>query len=378
MKRLASKTTANIGSYMKFLENGEFIISNKSYVKGLTSKAYCINPKYLDSGVVYVDINSGSKLFEKMNKNQLRKKTHYSRNEKPFLREMRKHFWRIELNYEEAKKYCLKEANQSKRLHYLISIEQLKDKRLRYFKRNKTNDRLDTNLTNLKSELKQFMIGDYVSIDLKNSQPFFLSQLIKVILNNNTNTPSTLCNIFSSVDILKSFGIKRIKKILKISQNQENEKMANFREFENSVISGTFYDEFVSKYGSGIDRKKVKDIMFKVLFSQNFISDKYKKYEPYKEEKEIFKSVYPFIYDVIYHLKEGDNKLLPIYLQKLESYVFIDCIAEKLVLNGIVPLTIHDSVIVEKKQEKSTIQIIIDVFYSKFRSIPQFEIKSLK
>ena len=49
-------------------------------------------------------------------------------------------------------------------------------------------------MTNLKSDLKQFIIGDYVSIDLKNSQPFLLSILIlssACLFFNTTNAWSS-------------------------------------------------------------------------------------------------------------------------------------------------------------------------------------------
>ncbi len=70
-------------------------------------------------------------------------------------------FKRMELDYEVAKKWAEINANDSQKLCYLTSINHIEDKRFRYFKRNNTNQRLDTNLTNLKSDLTQFIIGAY-------------------------------------------------------------------------------------------------------------------------------------------------------------------------------------------------------------------------
>jgi hypothetical protein len=130
--------------------------------------------------------------------------------------------------------------------------------------------------------------------------------------------------------------------------------------------------------GLELSRKEIKEIIFEVFYSKNVISLKSKFFIPFEKEKKRFEEIFPFVYKSIYHLKNKENRLLPIFLQKLESYIFIDCIARKLVEVGIVPLTIHDSIIVEKTQLKHTMEIIEQVFKSNFEIIPKFEIKPLK
>jgi hypothetical protein len=374
MKFLCSETIPNIRNYIEILKNGEFIISDNHYEIGKKSVGYKLNLKYLDSEITQIKIETNSALFKKTNKILKRKKSHLSRNEETHLKTMRKHFDKLKFNYEEAFIYCQHEQNLLKRMIYLNSINQLNDKRFRYFKRNKTNNRLDTNLTNLKSELRSFLMGDYVSIDLKNSQPFFLSQLLKQI-NNTDNV--TLCNMLDTSSLFKSFGINRIKEILKIRQNQEIEYLEDLKNFENEVINGTLYETFQKKFGSDLSRKEIKEIIFEVFYSNNLISTKSKFFIPFEKDKMKFEEIFPFIYKSIFQLKKKDNRWLPIFLQKLESYIFIDCIARKLVEVGIVPLTIHDSIIVEKTQLKYTMEIIEQVFKSNFDIIPKFEIKSL-
>jgi hypothetical protein len=280
----------------------------------------------------------------------------------------------MELDYQEANKWVENNANDVQKLCYLTAIKNIEDKRFRYFKRNNTNNRLDTNLTNLKSDLRQFIKGNYVSIDLKNSQPLLLGILIDNIINNR----DTLCCYLHESNLTKAFGIKAIRNVLLIHQKEEKVNMVNLNVFYNSVLNGDLYDAFINSFSGDITRDAVKKIMFKVLFSRNKYYYGYKKITPYESEKKTFASVYPFVYEVVKTLKAKDHSTLPIYLQRLESYLFIDCIANELVNNGIIPFTIHDSVIVKEEQKLKTIDIIKRVFREQVGVSPSFEIKSLK
>lgn len=370
-KLLKSVTVSNIDRYTKILENGEFIISDNSYTVGVKSLMYKINPKFI-KGLCEIELLPSCKLSKNIIKNLYKKKAHYNRLE-PHLRRMKDEFMQMELDYKEANKWVEVNANDTQKLSYLTSINSIEDKRFRYFKRNNTNHRLDNNLTNLKSDLRQFIKGDYVSIDLKNSQPFLLGILIDNIIYNR----DTLCCYLHTSNLTKTFGIKGFQKILFFHQNQEKSKMVKLRWYYDSVLNGTLYDEFIKSYSGVITRKEVKKIMFKVLFSRNKFYSGYKKIIPYENDKKIFASVYPFVYEVVKILKAKDHRTLPIYLQQLESYLFIDCIAKELVENGIVPFTIHDSVIVKEEHQEKTIEIMNGVFLKQIGVIPSFYIKFL-
>ena len=199
--------------------------------------------------------------------------------------------------------------------------------------------------------------------------------LLKSIINQDNKQQGTLCCYLVYSCIVKTFGIKRIKEISKIHQNQKKSFLVNLKTFNDSVISGTLYNDFIKSYSENITRDEVKEIMFKVLFSKNEIYINYKKIIPYEKDKKIFASIYPLIYESIENLKTKDNVLLPVFLQKIESYIFIDCIAKELVNAGIVPLTVHDSVIVKTEHQERTIKIINKIFIENFNVIPTFEIK---
>jgi len=375
-KNLKTITVSNINQYIKILVNGEFIISDNHYIIGEKSKCYRINLKYLE-GIDKIEIKTDCKLFNRIIKNQRCKKAHDNRFE-PFLKRMQGEFMKIDIDYQKAEKWVLEQPDEVKRNSYMIALNMLSDKRFRYFHRNNTNNRLDTNFTNLKSELKQFIIGDYVNIDLKNSQPFFLSMLLESIINIKQQGHSTLCYKLSYNKLFETFGIKGIKEILKLHQNQKKVFLVNLKTFKESVIQGTLYDDFIKSYSEGITRKQVKDIMFKVLFSKNDLYDQFKKFIPYEKEKKVFASVFPMVYESIKILKAKNNVLLPVFLQKIESYIFIDCIAKELVNSGIVPLTVHDSIIVKSEFKNKTIKIINKIFMENFGLIPTLDIKPIQ
>ncbi|MCB0401695.1 MAG: hypothetical protein KDD41_06395 [Flavobacteriales bacterium] len=364
---------SNIDQYIKYLEKVKILLSDNIYQVGKKSKYYKINEDYLKGLHTQIEIEPKTRLHTKITEDIRRKRAHYSRLE-PHLSVMQKELLKLDFDYTGALKWINENAKgEVKKMSYINSIQALKDKRFRYFKRNNKNKRLDTNITNLKGELKQFIKGDHTVIDVCNSQPFLLAILIENIINNNRDT---YCCYLQEETIVKTFGIKRIKRISIFNQNEEKQDLVNFSMFYNSVLNGSLYEDFIAHYGNGVNRKDVKIILFKVLFSSN----KKQNLIPFKDEKNVFKSVYPFIYDCIYNFKKDDkkNNLLPIYLQRLESYLFIDCIAKELVQNGIVPLTVHDSVIIPTKYKEKALDIIKGVVLKELGVMPSFNIESLK
>lgn len=373
-KKMKSVIGSNYSRYLKILIKGEFIISDRESIPGVKSYWYRLNMDNENDSLTEVVIDPTSNLYKRIVKRSRLERTHNSRLE-PFLRRMNDRFMKVDLDYKKAKKWAYSQSESPiQELSLITSINQLEDKRFRYFKRNKTNGRLDTNFTNLKSELRYSLTEKFVSIDLKNSQPFLLGTLLNQLLVNNN---STLCSYLSMSYIIKTFGVKAIRDISKIRQNAKKPKMAKLSLYLESVKDGVFYDEFIDLYQGDIDRKEVKEIMFKVLFSKNEILMGYGKFVPYENEKEIFAEVYPIVYYCAKILKDKDNSILPIYLQRLESYIFIDCIAKRLCENGIVPLTIHDSVLVEPENVNKALKIMEEVFLAEIGVKPSFDVKPL-
>lgn len=220
-------------------------------------------------------------------------------------------------------KECTKVINKYNSI--FISISAIKDGDL-FFKKNKTNGRIDTNLTSLKSEYKQFIKSDdeLYSIDIINSQPFILSLLLD-----------------------------------KVKNKEEVQK------YKDWTSNGNFYENFgksvYTRTGKEITRKEIKKLMFCIFYSKN---------ASYCKQKEIFKSIFPSIYDFIKDKKKKQHNRFAIELQKAESEICIDIICKELDDKNISYYTIHDSFIVKKSDIYETKKTIFDNFKLKYNNIP--------
>ena len=366
LKKLKLVTVSNIDRYLKLLVELGLVVADKHQV-GVKSKWYKLNEKVC-YGIKRLEIKTNSRLHVSLNKSNRRKKAHNNRLA-PHLKIMRNEFIKLDFDYQGAEEWILNNATDENKIIYLTALERIKDTRTRFFSRNNTNQRLDTNLTIMKSDLRQFMTGDYVSIDLSNSQPFLLGILINSIINSK----DTLCCYLSNESIVQTFGVKRIKKSLNCHQNQEKAKLVTLNSYLDSTKNGSLYDDFINVFDGELQRKEVKDLFFKVLFSKNVADG----FAPYRKEKVKFSNVHPLVGTIVKALKVDDNKTLPIYLQKLESYLFIDCIAKRLVDVGIIPLTVHDSVIIKREHVQKALAIMKEVFFNEVGAVPSFKVEGI-
>ena len=204
-----------------------------------------------------------------------------------------------------------------------------------YFKRNDTNGRLDSNLTNLPTTLRQFLISDekLYNIDIKNSQPFFLYALLK-----QDNAIS----------------------------NEELERYGKL------VLDGTFYEylasEFEKEFKQIKTRKQMKSYLFKIFFS---------KVTSFTKLKTFFGSLFPGIMDYINENNIVSNATIANKLSTVESTSIISIILPALGEQNIKPFTIHDSFVCKE----SEIQTIIDTFNEKIIGMygiaPSLHVKTL-
>lgn len=227
----------------------------------------------------------------------------------------------------ESEEEKLKAYNKyTSRVTSIKAIEGGKNLKSIYFKRNKTNGRIDTNLTNLSSDLRQFIVGyeDMVYLDLKNAQPVLFNILLKEHLINATE------------DLKKEID-----------------------QYFKNTINGNWYEHLQELYG--ITREESKNLWMKIAYSKN---------KSYKGDKKVFIQAYPNIYKIIASYKTKDHSDFAIKLQKIESDIFIDKICRKLVEKDIIPLTIHDAVIVKKEHKKITLKIMESIFKNAMGVVP--------
>jgi hypothetical protein len=181
--------------------------------------------------------------------------------------------------------------------------------------------RMHTNYTILKSFIRKncLMIDgeETCEIDIQNSQPLFLSKLIK-------------------------------------ESNSKWVKEDEFELFRELTTNGYYYQYVMEKTGEE-DKKKVKEMTYKVLFGRNMANSKADKF---------FKTLFPTIHNFIklYKKEHGDYKILAYDLQKAESNLIFNKMIKNIMnlYPEIKIITIHDSIVVQKKYR----DIVNNIFQS--------------
>ncbi len=219
--------------------------------------------------------------------------------------------------------------------HSFMALSAINDGDL-FFRYNKTNGRIDTNLTNLKSELKVFIkTKNLVQVDIVNSQPYFLN----LILSSNPSLCTT---------------------------NSEFEK------YNNWTTKGIFYENFQREYykntGKSMNRKEIKNLMFCIYYSRN---------NSYIKEKNIFRSIFPEIMKWIEKEKENRHNELAIKMQKIESNFCINIVCQELDKHNINYYTIHDAWLVDRFDELRVKNIIEQCFINTYNNIPKLKIEKI-
>lgn len=206
-------------------------------------------------------------------------------------------------------------------IQYSVQVRRIDDGSI-FFKRNSTNDRLDTSLSSLPGCLVKFLVHDanseLYSIDLKSSQPFFLYTLIK---------------------------------------DDETIDQAEIAKYRDLVISGTnkegLYEflthEYNSTHTTQTDREGIKKMMMKIFYSKN---------KDFSREKAFFMQHFPGIYKYIEACKVIEHNRFAIKLQKLEAKTVLDTVMPRLLELGIIPYTIHDSFICLTSEVETIVQVI--------------------
>lgn len=381
MKTFSDKT--NLSNGLKYLKENEIIDCIESYSNGgehktfaLFSKKYRINQSYLGKHVEVEmqDKNINKKIMEMQIENRIF-------NERRLMFSKTNYYKNFKIDYNGAYEFLVKSAIGKLKVlglnhNIFLSDIDLRDiveckndfikNRIKfigirkqfndvinvfmsshnkilsikndylYFNRNKTNGRLDTNLTTLPTELRQFLKGNEVlySIDIKNSQPFFFYCLLK--------------QEGTSVD------------------GAELEKYGDW------VRNGLMY-EFLAKeweleFGQVRERKFFKGLTFKIFFSN---------LKSYQKEKMFFRNLFPTIMNFIDDTNRESNKILANKLTTIESTAIISIILPELGKKGIKPFTIHDSFVCNESEVEAILKTFNERIIEMYGIAPQLHIKTL-
>lgn len=247
---------------------------------------------------------------------------------------------------------------------YHRSAGELLHKNFRMSRNKDSDNRLHTNLTNLSKKLRQFVKykGETLhSLDIKNSQPFFIIALIEGLINKNNNIIRNINKVYGN----NNNGIISTISSTFLSDKGFQEEFEILRKW---ILEGVFYDEIIGIYNlqkGKFDEYEVK--VFNVITNKTFdkgfkcIRDASKAltlrllYTPAKKKDKhykAFKSRFPKICDFFVFLKnysgrKDSYKKFPKLLQHIESDCIIDNVTKKIAKKyPHAPIfTIHDSVV---------------------------------
>jgi hypothetical protein len=228
-------------------------------------------------------------------------------------------------------------TNEIQTLAY-IQLESIRTGDL-YSGRNEINYRLDTSITNLSGILDSYLILDgkpMKHFDLANSQFIILSTLISQILQGKGEL----------INLLKKHFVGDRAKFLEHLNclsgviNSENIK-EDFKRFHEASAIGKVYDDFARS--AKIDRDDAKKAFFLIAFGD--INLKGRLFE-------LFRDTYPSVFEIIQQFKKDmdDFKQFPIFLQAVESCIFIDELLPLLFKKGLSPLSKHDSILLKSTE----------------------------
>jgi hypothetical protein len=343
-KILQSVLGGRYKDYIKYLLAEGIIETNNRYQIGKKSKGYRLGKKFRNVRFKHVEIadeniNRKMKVFKEYQVRGIKYPQHkyiYNCLTKVEIKEDEARYF-IEQNTTEAEKYN----------SYSYSIDLIAWKEF-FFVVDSTAGRVHNNVTNLSSELRQFLRyenQELVEIDIRNSQPFLFNLLIQDYFNSVSN-------------ISLSYGNQSLIKY---------PDMEDIGLYKRLTSNGKFY-EYLMPYFPAVNREEFK----KKVFGRIFYNDE-KKYE--YAEWLIFKDIFPNVARIITHYKKDNYKNLAITLQKAEAEIMINRIVPRLAEKKIFILTIHDSILTTKGNTDMVKKIILDEFKNQYGLIPTIKTK---
>lgn len=264
------------------------------------------------------------------------------------------------------------------KLNFIQSVNAIRYKNIRFICHQSRDKRLHTNITNLKSVLRQFLYyksKKLVNIDLKNSQIYFLAMLLLLIKHKHE---TKLINY---------------NKYLILEDSSEAIDMIELQRFVDYAVNGVFYQvlgqDLMNEKGFNnlyekrkFDIKKrqmiyeiydnpkelMKPITFELLFSSNDTNSK---------EKDWFYEKFPTISNVLMKIKEIDYRRLALLLQNIESDVILNKVTKFISKHfpNVFMLTIHDSIMTLPEDAYIVQKVIIDITSELFGYSPKLSVE---
>jgi len=316
--------------YLEFLKK-EGIIEWQNYSAGRNSRLY----RLVIEGRTEIYPITDKKIIKRLEDNTKNRTSHNSR-KYPYLNRW---IYQIEIDKNGALDTIEKEYQRDvkvdkiraeyRRTYSLGALLKLESGEI-YIKVSPTNNRLDSNVTNLPKELLKHVTinGCHLrEMDISNSQPFFSACLF-------SPTPEIEA-------VITGYLGKSYTMLAKTLQVNDKEDVKRYCEL---VTSGKFYEYMMGKFKEHNipfkDRKDVKEQLFIIFFGKNSQT----RYNP---AVRLFKSEFPNVFKLFAYIKSKNHNRLAILLQRIEAYVILERVAEKITerLPNQPFLTKHDSIL---------------------------------
>lgn len=369
-------TSDNLNEDINFLVDNGFIRRNDYYTIGLQPKGYKISSEYMGKSlpVKITNDNINKRIANQITKNKRLKvkrlefvKSEYFKNFKIDVQGANKAI--LEKAHSEIKELCnklkyplshqqiqaiidcekscegyrvellLRAGNELKNILHRFMVSSIRINAISdgflFFKRNKTNGRLDSNLTSLPSYLRPYIQSNesLFNIDIKNSQPFFLYTLLK---------------------------------------SQKGINPEELELYKQMVLSGQLYDalvlDFNKKHQKIWVRDQMKNMVFKIFYSK---TPSYLKY------KNFFAMWFPSIMEFINNTNSKNNNVLAVKMQTLESHAVLDIIMPELEKLDIKPFTIHDSFLCKQSQVETIVSLVNQKMVEMFGVCPTLKVEEV-
>ena len=259
----------------------------------------------------------------------------------------------------------------------VTSIEMINSQNY-FFNQDHTGNRIHTNLSNLKSELRNYLTYDnkqLVCVDIKNSQPYFSLALLNPDFYLSNNNPINIYNLKSQKEEFNTSPHSHIKQsnrsiihymLVKTPSNTINQ-LSNEKEFNlytQLVTSGELYEYFGEKFNQKYNfRLGNRDVIKKKIFLILYSDENTLNFDIVIKCRKLFEELFPTVNKIFRLIKEEHHQALAILLQNIESAFILDIVTKDFAIHfPKIPIyTIHDSISTLEGYEN----IIRDLIYSK-------------
>lgn len=252
--------------------------------------------------------------------------------------------------------------------------------------------RLHTPYTNMPKYFRKYISFNgkkLISLDIKNSQPYFSLALFKNLYFGEVFLPFINNNHINLHHIIQNNHNTHLlpyitQKINKVTNNKD------VKLFFDLVTSGKFYEYLEDKVktsdnpiirnflGPKSSRKELKSIVFVVLFSDNrFINSPTRNGHQGSELKELFRSLFPNVYEIFRTIKKSQKENLALLLQNIEAYSILNLITKRISKErpDLFMLTIHDSIVTTVGNEDYVKRIMEEELIKIVGVVPEIDLE---